>query len=119
MEEIIMKQYKISIKDQPIVVYEDNTTCIRQMTIGFIKADRAKHIKFSFFSYIHDLVEKGQLEIRKIYTKHNIANILTKALPTYKHKKLVYAAGMKSLHELIPSWRLTFFSLSRFYPIGF
>lgn len=71
------------------------------MTTSFIKANRTKHI--SPHSYTQDLVEKGQLDIRKIVSEHNIADMPTKAPPAYKHKKLVCAAGMKSLHELISS----------------
>ena len=29
--------------------------------------------------------------------------MLTKALPAHKHKKLIHAAGMRSLHELTSS----------------
>lgn len=85
--------------------------------MGFIKADRTKHINPHIFTYSQDLVDKGQFEIRKIKSENNIDDMLTKALFAYKHKKLISAAYMKSLHELNQLW-VTFFLLW-FYPIGF
>lgn len=72
------------------------------MSTGFIKADRTKHISPHIFTYSQDLIESRQLEVRKVESEHNIADMLTKALPTYKHKQLVKAAGMRTLHELTP-----------------
>jgi len=100
MEGIITKQCKITTTDRPTIIYEDNASCIRQMQSGFIKADRTKHISPHIFTFSQDLVDKGQIEIRKIESENNIADMLTKALPAYKHKKLVHAAGMRLLHEL-------------------
>ena len=73
------------------------------MTSRFIKADRIKDISPHIFGYTHNLTESGQIDIRKIESLYNIFDMLSKALPTYKHKKLVYDVGMRSLHELIPS----------------
>lgn len=73
------------------------------MSSGFIKADRTKHISPHIFSFTQDLIDKGQVDIQKIESEHNIADMLTKALPAYKHKKLIHAAGMRSLQELTAS----------------
>ena len=70
------------------------------MQFGFIKADRTKHISPHIFMFSQDLVDTRQIEIRKIESENNVVDMLTKALPAYKHKKLVDAAGMKSLQEL-------------------
>ena len=83
-----------------MVIYEDNAACIRQMSSGFIKADRTKHISPHIFSFTQDLIDKGQVDIQKVESENNVADMLTKALPAYKHKKLVYAAGMISLQDL-------------------
>ena len=83
-----------------MVIFEDNAACIQQMSSGFIKADRTKHISPHIFSFSQDLISKGQLEIRKVESEHNVADMLTKALPAYKHKKLLHAAGMRSLQDL-------------------
>jgi hypothetical protein len=100
MEQILVKQCRLQIQDQPTVVFEDNAACIRQMSSGFIKADRTKHISPHIFTYSQDLIENRQLEIRKVESEHNIADMLTKALPAYKYKRLVEAAGMKTLQSL-------------------
>lgn len=78
------------------------------MQSGFIKTDTTKHISPHIFIFSHDLVDTCQIEIRKIESKNNIANMLTKTLPTYTYKKLVDAASMKSLKELNRMWE-TFF----------
>ena len=85
---------------KPIMIYENNAACIRQMSSRFIKADRTKHINSHIFSFTQDLIDKSQINIQKVELKNNVADILTKALPAYKHKKLVYAAGMRSLQDL-------------------
>ena len=33
-----------SIKGDPIILFEDNVACIAQITGGYIKGDRTKHI---------------------------------------------------------------------------
>lgn len=100
MEEIVIQQCGIKTKDQPTTIFKDNSTCIIHMSSGFSKADRTKHISPHIFGYTQDLVKKGHLKIRLVELKHNIADMLTKAFPAYKHKKLVYATGMRTLQKL-------------------
>ena len=101
MQEILAKQCKMNQKFKPTVIFEDNAVCVTQMNIGFIKADRVKHISPHIFGFTtQDLIETCQIEIRKIKSENNIVDMLTKALLAYKHKKLVSEAGMKTLHEL-------------------
>ena len=66
LEGIVAKQCNIKVQERPIVIYKDNASCVRQMQSGFIKADRTKHISPHIFTYSQDLVESGQIEIRKI-----------------------------------------------------
>ena len=103
IEKIIRDQCQIQEEGKPMVIFEDNAACVRQMSSGFIKADRTKHISPHIFSFSQDLIDKEQLEIQKIESKHNIADMLTKALPAYKHKKLLHATGMRTLQELTSS----------------
>ena len=63
---IIAKQCNIKVQERPTVIYEDNASCVRQMQYIFIKAHRTKHISPHIFTYSQDLVESGQIEIRKI-----------------------------------------------------
>jgi hypothetical protein len=109
MKEIITKQYKIPAADKPTVIYEDNASCVRQMQSGFIKSDRTKHISPHIFTFSQDLVDKWQIEIRKIESEHNIADMLTKALPAYNHKKLVSAARNEIITRTQPNMNVIFF----------
>ena len=43
--------------DKPTTIFEDNVACIKQVSSGFIKADRVKHINPHLFGYIQDLTE--------------------------------------------------------------
>ena len=98
---IITEQVGMESSHEPIILYKDNSACVNQLNVGFIKMDWAKHVDPQIFSYTQDLIEDGQLTVRKIESTHNIANMLTKALLAYTHKRLVYAAGMRSHQELV------------------
>ena len=100
MERILDQQCTLKITDQPTVIYEDNYACVRQMSIGFIKVDWTKHVSPHIFGFSQDLIDHKQLSILKIESENNIADMLTKALPACKHKKLVYATGLRILQEL-------------------
>ena len=43
-----------SIKGDLTILFEDNAACIAQITGGYIKGDRTKHISPKFF-YAHEL----------------------------------------------------------------
>ena len=86
--------------DKPITIFEDNAACIEQISSGFIKADRVKHISPHLFGYIQDLMQTKQIEVKKIASSDNIVDVLTKALPAHQHRKLIIAAGMRTLIEL-------------------
>ena len=119
MEGILMRQCKIETKHQPTVIFEDNAACIQQMSSGFIKVDRTKHISPHIFTFSQELIERGQLVIRKVESEHNLADMLTKTLPAYKHNKLVAEARMKTLHSLTSPGRYYSFLIQGFIPLGF
>ena len=77
-----------SIKDSPIVLFEDNAACIAQIRGNYIKCDRTKHISPKFF-YTHELQTNGDINIQQIWSCDNLADLFTKALPTSTFKKLV------------------------------
>ena len=52
-----------SIKDDPTILFEDNVTCIVQITGGYIKGDRTKHISPKFF-YTHELQKSGEIDMQ-------------------------------------------------------
>ena len=68
------------------MIYKDNASCIRQMTLDSIKANFIKHVSPQIFTYFQDLVVKGHIKIGKVEFENNIAGMLTKALAAYKHK---------------------------------
>lgn len=85
------------LQEKPTTIFEYNEACIEQVSSGFIKSDRVKHISPHLFSYTQDLTETSQIAVRKIASAENITDILTKALPAPQHRKLIAAAGMRTL----------------------
>ena len=59
-------------------MYEDNAACIAQLKEGYIKGDRTKHISPKFF-FTHDLQQNGDIEVQKIRSSDNLADLFTKA----------------------------------------
>jgi hypothetical protein len=84
----------------PTILYEDNSACVSQMQAGFIKGDRTKHIDPKYFSFTHDLITTGALEIKKIMSAENLADLFTKALPVSVHRRLVHGIGMRQLNVI-------------------
>jgi hypothetical protein len=100
MNKIITEQCGFSQDSKPTVIYEDNAACVAQVGAGFIKSDRTKHISPEIFGFTQELIQSGQIEVKKIESANNIADMLTKALLAHTHRKLVQGAGMRLLHEL-------------------
>jgi len=100
MQDAITTMAGLRTPNKPIIIYEDNAACIEQATAGFIKSHRVKHINPQLFSCTQELTDTSQIEIRKVVSAENVADVLTKALPTSQHRKLIAAANMKSLAEL-------------------
>ncbi|KAL8155915.1 hypothetical protein AgCh_001101 [Apium graveolens] len=83
-----------SISDSPTVLFEDNSACIKQLKEGYIKGDRTKHILPKFF-YTHELQENGDINVQQVRSCDNLADILTKSLPTSTFEKLRNKMGMR------------------------
>ncbi|KAL8096581.1 hypothetical protein AgCh_037515 [Apium graveolens] len=83
-----------SISDSPTVLFEDNSACIKQLKEGYIKGDRTKHILPKFF-YPHELQENGDIDIQQVRSCDNLADMLTKSLPTSTFEKLRNNMGMR------------------------
>ncbi|KAK9102277.1 hypothetical protein Sjap_019531 [Stephania japonica] len=88
-----------SIKDSPTILYEDNAACITQLSEGFIKGDRTKHISPKFF-YAHELQKNGEIDVKQIRSSDNLADLFTKALPTTTFKRLTYGIGLRKLKDI-------------------
>lgn len=100
MVQAISEQCKVKTSAKATIIFEDNAAAVAQVAQGFIKADRVKHISPILFGFMQDLVETHQVTVTKIESANNISDMLTKALPAYKHRELVHKAGMKSLQDL-------------------
>jgi hypothetical protein len=79
----ITKQCGLAQDNKPIVIFEDNVACVTQVGAEFIKIDRVKHICPQIFGFTQDLIQSGKIKVKKIDLAHNIADMMTKALPTY------------------------------------
>ncbi|KAK9101196.1 hypothetical protein Scep_024626 [Stephania cephalantha] len=88
-----------SIKDSPTILYEDNAACIAQLSEGFIKGDRTKHISPKFF-YADELQKNGEIDVKQIRSSDNLADLFTKALPTTTFKRLTYGIGLRKLKDI-------------------
>ena len=67
-----------STKDTPTTLFDDNATCIAQITGGYIKGDMIKHISPKFF-YTYELHKRGNVDIQQIQSSENLADLFTKA----------------------------------------
>ena len=59
-------------------IYCDNQSCIKLFE-NLVFHDKSKHIEIKYW-YIHDMVEKGVVELLYIATDEQIADVLTKPL---------------------------------------
>ncbi len=66
-------------QSNPIVTYEDNSSCIDIVNNGIIN-EKTKHIDIHF-RFVTDLIEKKIIKVTKIPTEENIADLFTKPLP--------------------------------------
>jgi hypothetical protein len=69
-----------SVRENPTVIYEDNTVCIAQIKEGYIKGDRTKHISPKFLS-THDLQKNDLINVCQIRSSDNLVDLFTKSLP--------------------------------------
>ena len=73
----------------PMIIYEDNSTCIAQTNVGYIKSNITKHIARKLF-YPHELQKNGEIEILQTKSCDNLAGLFTKSLPTSLFQKYVF-----------------------------
>jgi hypothetical protein len=100
IDKFIRSNCGLSYDTSPTILYEDNSACVAQMQVGFAKGDKTKHIDPKYFSYTHDLITSKVLEIKKIISTDNLADLFTKALPLCTHRRLIHGIGMWGLSIL-------------------
>jgi hypothetical protein len=70
----------------------DNQRCIK-MTENPVFHDSSKHIEIRYH-YIHDMVQRGALNLQYISTDEQVADVLTKALSRIKFEYFQYKLGI-------------------------
>ncbi|GAA0146187.1 hypothetical protein LIER_06200 [Lithospermum erythrorhizon] len=80
-----------------VTLYCDNTLAIH-ITKNLVFHERTKHIEIDFH-FTQDKVLGGSLQLAHVPTKDQIADILTKALPSSQRSYLLSKLGVFSLHH--------------------
>jgi hypothetical protein len=88
-----------SVRENPMVIYGDNTACIAQIKEGYIKGDRIKHISPKFFS-THDLQKNGLINVCQIRSNDNLADLFTKSLPKNIFEQLSHKIDIPHLKDV-------------------
>ena len=88
----------LSALTEPTVLFEDNHACVEQISKGFIKGDRIKHIAPKFF-FTHEQ-EGNTISVKTIASKDNHADLFTKALTPALHNIHCQGIGLRKLSKL-------------------
>lgn len=64
---------------KPLVIYQDNTSCMALVERGRSGAERTRHISIRYF-WVKERVDEGEAVVRHLGTKDMYANLLTKPL---------------------------------------
>jgi hypothetical protein len=89
----------IGALESPTIIYEDNTACVAQLQIGYIKSNYTKHISPKLF-YPHELQDHGEINILQTKSCDNLADLFTKSLPLAIFDKCGNVIGMKRVKDL-------------------
>ncbi|KAJ1263512.1 hypothetical protein BS78_09G190800 [Paspalum vaginatum] len=85
--------------ESPTIIYEDNSACVTQMQICYIKSNLTKHIAPKLF-YPHELQQSGEINILQAKSCDNLADLFTKSLPPPAFLKCVHGIGTRRLRDL-------------------
>lgn len=87
----------------PMTIFKNNCPCVNQITKGFIKGDRIKHIAPKFFYTAEQHCD--HINIVWISSRENRADLFTKPLPKLLHNEHCDGIGMRCLSALKqPTW---------------
>ncbi|KAF3657742.1 hypothetical protein FXO38_13547 [Capsicum annuum] len=107
---LIPVKYGVKYDNLPTIIYRDNGTYIAHLKREFIKGDRTKHILPKLF-YIHEIQKNGDINMQKIRSSDNVANLFTKSSPIITFKKKLHKIGMQSprggVNDKLGIWRQT------------
>ena len=74
-----------------------DSTAGKSMATRFGSGKRTKHVELRYL-YMQNLVQQGLLQIKKIGTKNNPADLLTKYVSTNTLKSLIHELGVVQHH---------------------
>lgn len=86
-------------KQEPISLFEDNNACASLIQSGLIVSEATKHIEPKYH-WVHEQVEAGLIEIKRVDSGDNPADLLTKTLPERQHWAHCHRLGLRRLSEL-------------------
>jgi hypothetical protein len=69
-------------QDQPTIIFEDNQGCIA-LSENPVHHKRTKHIEIRYH-FTRERVESGEVVLKYVATEHQLADMLTKALHSYR-----------------------------------
>jgi len=84
----------------PTIIFCDNQAAISISKQGSFHG-RTKHIELRFH-WLRDQVEAKKLELEYVSTEDNVADLMTKAVPKDKHKRMVELIGLKEVPQAKP-----------------
>jgi hypothetical protein len=88
----LAKNIKKNLKDQPIIIYEDNQSTMK-LAKNLIQSDKSKHIDVRHH-FIREKVNEKRIELMYIPTTDQVADIFTKSLGRILHEKFTRALGL-------------------------
>jgi hypothetical protein len=95
----IIQSCGIDAVEIPTIIFEDNSACVTQMELGYIKSNMTKHIIPKLF-YPHELQKNGEIEILQTKSCDNLADLFIKSLSYFAFRKCVDGIGMRRLGDL-------------------
>ncbi|XP_061469413.1 uncharacterized protein LOC133378809 [Rhineura floridana] len=89
--EHLTQELCIEVK-KPILVYEDNQTCIR-LAMSEANTKRTKHISVRYH-HIRECIQQGFITLSYCNTNNMLANVMTKPICEEKYNRMVIKLGM-------------------------
>lgn len=89
----LMKIVDVNIDDDPVKIYEDNSGVTSIAKYGTFTKN-SKHIEVHYH-YVHEYVKENKINIIKVSTEENTADIFTKALCREKFERFISWMNLK------------------------